>query len=153
MPIEVTELQTIIPGAENPMVVACKILVDGEEIESVIPVVKVVIEREVCKIPTATITILDGDVSQQTFPVSNRDVFVPGKSIEIKLGYQATAETVFKGIIVGHGNSISGTNMELTVTCRDAAVKLTVAKKNAHYSDITDSDIAEQTRWEEHTPE
>lgn len=41
-------------------------------------------------------------------------------------------------------NRVIGNNTDLIVNCRDAAVKMTVEKKNAHFNDITDSDLAEQ---------
>ena len=44
----------------------------------------------------------DGEASKQTFEASDTDYFVPGKEIEIKLGYRGETETVFKGIIVKH---------------------------------------------------
>ena len=44
----------------------------------------------------------DGEASKQTFEASDTDHFVPGKEIEIKLGYRGETETVFKGIIVKH---------------------------------------------------
>lgn len=103
MAVVIDELQTTIVGAENPMVVTCKILIDDEEIETHIPVSSVIIDREINKIPSAVVTIVDGDVSIQDFVLSNQDLFVPGKRIEIKFGYQTNAETVFKGIIIGHG--------------------------------------------------
>jgi Rhs element Vgr protein len=144
MPVVIEELQSTIRGAENPMVVTCTILVEEQEIESAISVVSVSIDREVNKIPSATIIILDGDVSLQDFPISNRDLFVPGKKIEIRLGYQTDPVTVFKGIITGQGNRISGGNTEIIVTCKDPAVKMTLTRRYAHFSDTTDSDVAEQ---------
>ncbi len=144
MPVEIQELQTTIIGAENPAVVTCKIKIDDEELEAGMPITSVVIDREVNKIPLAIITIVDGDVSRQDFTISNQDKFIPGKIIEILLGYQTNADTVFKGIIIGQGNRINGTTSELIVNCRDAAVKMTLQKKNAHFNDVTDSDVANQ---------
>lgn len=144
MAVEITELQTTITGAENPAVVTCKIKIEEEEVEAGLPITSVVIDREVNKIPSAVITMVDGDVSLQDFTISNEDKFIPGKKIEIQLGYQTNAETVFKGIIIGHGNRISSNSSELIISCRDDAVKLTVQKKNAHFNDVTDSDVASQ---------
>ena len=44
--------------------------------------------KEVNKIPTAIIVLLDGEASKQEFKVSNEEFFSPGQKIEIKLGYQ-----------------------------------------------------------------
>jgi Rhs element Vgr protein len=144
MPVVINELQTSIPGAENSAQVTCRILVDDNELDLAIPVLKVVIEREVNRIPTATITIIDGDVSLQDFRISNKDIFTPGNKIEIQLGYQTSTETVFKGFVAAHGNRISGNGTNLIVICRDAAIKMTLARKNACFNDMTDSDIASQ---------
>jgi Rhs element Vgr protein len=144
MPVNLDELSMTIPGAENPMQVTCRILVDGNEIDAAIPVSQVSIEREINKIPTATITIIDGDVSLQTFAISDGDLFIPGNLIEIQLGYQTDAATVFKGIIIGHANRIQENTTQLVVTCKDEVVKMTLEKKFRHFADITDSDVAEQ---------
>lgn len=144
MPVEIRELQTTIPGAENPMQVTCKLLIEGGEIPADIRVASIEIERAINKIPSATVHIIDGDVSRQTFEISDGDLFVPGKKIEIQLGYQTDAATVFKGLIVGISNRISGSETELQLQCRDEAVKMTVARKFAHFNDLTDSDLAEQ---------
>ena len=40
--------------------------------------------------------------AKRPFEASDTDHFVPGKEIEIKLGYAEQTETVFKGIIVKH---------------------------------------------------
>jgi Rhs element Vgr protein len=144
MPVVIEEMQTTITGAENPQVVMYKILIEDEEIETHIPVTSIVIDREVNKIPAAVITIVDGDVSTQTFSLSNEERFLPGKKIEIRMGYQEGAETLFKGMIVSHGNRIADRSTSLIINCRDAAVKMTLQKKYAHFNDITDSDLAEQ---------
>lgn len=144
MAVVIEEMQTSIVGAENPQAVMYAILIDDAQIETHLPVVSIVIDREVNKIPSAVITFVDGDVSTQTFAISNEERFVPGKRIEIKLGYQTGPKTVFKGIVISHGNRITNNSSELIVNCRDAAVKMTVQKKYAHFNDLTDSDLAEQ---------
>ena len=40
------------------------------------------ITKEANRIPHAQITLLDGDVSQQTFAISNDSFFEPGKKLE-----------------------------------------------------------------------
>lgn len=144
MPVVMEEMQTTIAGAENPQVVTCKLFIEGEEMPTHLPVVSMIIDREVNKIPSAVVTLVDGDASRQTFALSNEERFVPGKRIEIKLGYQTAAETVFKGIIISQAVRISGSNTDLIVSCRDEAVKMTVQKKSAHFNDTTDSDLAER---------
>ncbi|MBK8983226.1 MAG: type VI secretion system tip protein VgrG [Ignavibacteria bacterium] len=137
-------VERIIPTSQIPDIVTYSILIDGAEIPASIPVTRITIQREVNKIPFAKITISDGDPSEEDFPVSNEDYFIPGKEIEFKLGYRSDNTSLFKGIIINHSNRISNRSAELNVECRDKAVKLTVGKKSRHFEDVTDSDIAEE---------
>ncbi|SHL39654.1 Rhs element Vgr protein [Chitinophaga jiangningensis] len=138
------ELQTAIPGAEKVSLVSCKVLIDGQELDPAIPIFKITIEKEVNRIPTAILTIPDGDVSLQDFPVSNKNLFKPGNKVEIQLGYETKTESVFKGIVTAHGSRITRQTSQLVVTCRDTAIQMTLARKNAAFYEMTDSDIASQ---------
>ncbi|MFI5171327.1 MAG: type VI secretion system tip protein VgrG [Chitinophagales bacterium] len=133
-----------IPSTQTPDVVTYSILVDGEALPSTIPVRSMQINREINKIPFTRIRIADGDPSTESFPISDETYFIPGKEIEIQLGYRSDNTTVFKGIITGHSNKITSGNSEIIIECKDKAVKLTVGKKSKHFENITDSDIAEQ---------
>ena len=134
----------IIPNTEKADLVTRSILINGEEIPLTIPVTSILIQREVNKIPFAKIKISDGDPSQEDFPVSNADFFVPGNEIEIKIGYRNDNISLFKGIIITHSNRITSRHAELMVDCKDEAVKLTIGRKNKHFENMTDSDIAEE---------
>lgn len=83
-----------------------KILVEGEELSRSYHVMNVAVEKEVNRIPTAKIVLLDGDPAAQDFELSNQDLFVPGKEIEIKAGYHSEEDTVFKGIVIKHSLKI-----------------------------------------------
>lgn len=133
-----------IPTTQTPDVVTRTILIDGTEIPNSIPITKILIQKEVNKIPFVRITIADGDPSLEDFEISNEDYFIPGKEIEIKIGYRNDETSLFKGIIITHSNKISSRNSELKIECKDKAVKLTVGKKNKHYENMTGSDIAEE---------
>lgn len=133
-----------IPTAQISDVVTFTILSDGVELPETISVKHFFIQRAVNKIPFAKIYISDGDPSMEDFPVSNEDYFIPGKKIEIRLGYRSDNASVYKGIVINHSNRISKLGAELIIECRDEAVKLTVGKKSKHYEDVTDGDIAEE---------
>ncbi len=60
------------------------------------------VEKEINRIPTAKIVVRDGNPASQDFALSNQDLFVPGKEIEIRLGYHSDEETIFKGIVIRH---------------------------------------------------
>lgn len=133
-----------IPTSQVTDLVTYNILIDGEEIPKSIPILSILVQREINKIPFVRICIIDGDPSEEDFPISNESYFVPGNEVEIKLGYRNDNVTVFKGIVVGHSNKITSKKAELLVECKDEAVKLTIGKKSKHYENVTDSDVAEE---------
>jgi Rhs element Vgr protein len=134
----------IIPAKQPADLVTYAILVDGEELPATIQVMSLSVNREVNKIPFARLRISDGDASKSDFTVSNEDYFIPGKEIELQLGYRSDNVTVFRGVITHHSNKISSKSAELSIECKDKAVKLTIGRKSKHYENVTDSDIAEE---------
>jgi len=133
-----------IPTLANPDLFTFTIKVEGEAISREYHIGTISIHKEINKIPFARITIFDGNPAEETFSVSNTSTFIPGKSIEITLGYHSQEATVFKGIIVLHSNTISSSSSSLTIECKDAAVKMTVGRNSKHYNNVTDSDVAEE---------
>ncbi len=102
--------------------------------------------KEVNRIPSAQIRVLDGDLSQATFPVSEAPFFEPGKEIEIKFRYeeQGKDSTMFKGVVLGHGIGLDGTDAILTVEMKDAAVKMTHARKSQVFLKMSDDQVIGQ---------
>ena len=107
-------------------------------------VLSIAVTRELNRIPSATIHIQDGEASKATFAASNTDHFIPGKKIEIQLGYRSQNDSVFKGIVVKHSIKIRKNGSLLIVECRDEAVKMTSGAKSHYYTDKKDSDIMEE---------
>ncbi len=123
-------------------VVSLTIVCDGRALDDANRVVSVEVTRAINRIPSASLVLLDGDMPDKEFPLSDADTFKPGAEVEIKAGYAEDETTLFKGIVVRHGIKISRDNFaRLVVECRDAAVKMTVGRRNANYVDMTDSDI------------
>jgi Rhs element Vgr protein len=117
----------------------------GEPIKNTVGVIAVEIVRAVNRIPTARISILDGDMPDDDFPVSDTDTFAPGKEIVISAGYGDSVSAIFTGIVVRHGIKITGNNeARLQIECKHKAVSLTIGRKNANYVDMKDSDIISQ---------
>ena len=106
-------------------------------------VLSISVMLELNKIPTATMKIADGDLSQATFPVGDSGEFALGKSIDIQLGYNAQDESVFKGIICSSSHSLYANASFLQTVCKHDIVKMSVSKKNRHFNDLSDSDIVE----------
>ena len=135
---------TIIPSEGSKTVVTATVLSAGTEVSATLHLLSLVVQKEVNRIPSALLVIADGDPASQTFEVSNKADFEPGKEIEIKLGYEAAEETVFKGIVVKHSIKTRAKNSVLLVECRDKAAKMTAVCKSNYFRDVTDSDVMEQ---------
>ncbi len=136
--------ERVIHTSRSADLVTLKILVAGETLSQSFQVLGVDVEKEINRIPIASILLRDGDPASQDFAISNQDLFVPGKEIEIKAGYHSDEETIFKGIVIGHKLKIRSDKSFLMVTCKDKAVKLTVGRKSKYFYDSSDSEIMEE---------
>lgn len=134
----------VIPTARSIDLVSYNVLVDGEELSSVYQLLSITVEKEINRIPWAKIVLVDGDPASQDFELSNQDFFVPGKEVEIKAGYHAQNETIFKGIVIRHNLKIRSAGAVLIIECRDLAVKLSVGRKSKYFYESKDSEIVEQ---------
>jgi Rhs element Vgr protein len=134
----------IVPTVQNPDVISCTILIEGNKISKKHHLKSVSVQTEVNKIPGATLNFFDGDPAKETFDISDSDELIPGKKIEIQFGYHDETTTVFKGIIISNTQKINNDSSELTVECKDETVKMTVNKGNRHFNDILDSDVVSQ---------
>ncbi|MVM33496.1 type VI secretion system tip protein VgrG [Spirosoma sp. HMF4905] len=128
----------------TPDVCTVKVLVEGTEIPGTIHLASLTIVRDMNRIPSATIHIQDGEASKGTFAVGNEAHFIPGKKIEIKLGYRSNESTVFKGIVIKYSIKIRKNGSFLIVECRHEAVKMTSGLKSAYYENKKDNDILEE---------
>jgi len=129
------------PLADSADLVSLTILIDGKAIADTYEVVRVRVQREVNRIPSAQIVLNDGNPAQETFEISESNDFVPGKEVEIKAGYQSNDTTIFKGVIVKHSIKIRSDSSVLVVTCYDKALKLTVGRKSTLFVKQKDSDV------------
>ncbi len=136
--------QSSIPTPATPDVCTVKILIDGAEIPGTFHVVAISVTRELNRIPAATIHLQDGEAAAATFEASNSAHFIPGKKVEIKLGYNAQEDSVFKGIVVKNSIKIRPNGSFLIVECRDEAVKMTSALQSKYYVNKKDSAIMEE---------
>ena len=121
-----------------------KILIDGEELSRREDVSSIVINKEVNRIAFATVTISSsdwGEGGREPLSISNQDVLLPGKIIEIK-GGTTDDETLFKGIIIKHSLKIrENAPPMIIIECKDAAVKMTTNVHSKYFADTKDSDI------------
>lgn len=63
------------------------ILISGSEIPKTHFALSVEVVQELNKIPYANITLHDGDVRTQKYPLSEDAKYKPGSEVEIKAGY------------------------------------------------------------------
>jgi Rhs element Vgr protein len=118
---------------------------DGTVIPDTVRIISAEVFKAVNRISTAHISVLDGDMPNRDFPVSDLDTFAPGKEIVISAGYGSEAAVVFQGVIVRHGIKIGRNNeARLQIECKHKAVALTIGKKNANYVNLKDSEIISQ---------
>ncbi|NEQ36043.1 MAG: type VI secretion system tip protein VgrG [Okeania sp. SIO3I5] len=125
-------------------VVTATILSEGSTLDPEYCVMSIDIIKEVNKIPSAQIILLDGDAAKQEFAISNSNFFKPGKTIEIKLRYEgnvAEEATVFQGIVVKHSVQADRYSSLLTIDLKDAAIKLSTERKSIVFRDMKDNEI------------
>jgi Rhs element Vgr protein len=122
------------------------VFINGSPIKDYYPVISVMVSHEVNRISFAEVTLIDGDLKNSSFPLSDSNDFVPGAEIEIKAGYTSVpSESLFKGYIVRQGIQINddfGSNMVLN--CKHKAVTMTFNKTEAQFSKLADSAIMAQ---------
>jgi Rhs element Vgr protein len=133
-----------IPSDAPRSVSTFTILSNGAEVSKTYHVLSIVIGSEINRIPSATILIMDGEPSRQTFDVSNTRDFQPGAAIEIHAGQRGKEEPVFKGIVIRHSIKVRKATSVLSVEVKDKAVTMTTLPKSKFFHDSTDSDIIEQ---------
>lgn len=136
--------ERIIPSSAPKSVATFTILSGGTVVPRTYNVLSLIVNKEVNRIASATIILADGDPAKESFEISNKPDFEPGKEIEIKAGYRADEETIFKGIVIKHGIKVRKNGSLLIIECRDKAVKMTNVCKSKYFLDSKDSDMMEE---------
>jgi len=134
----------VIQTSQSADLVTYKILIKGEELSKTYQVKSIVVHNEINRIPMAQIILIDGEASERDFKLSNEDLLIPGKEIEIKAGYHSDEETIYKGIIIKHSIKINDSISCLIVECKDKAVKLTIGRKSKYFYDQKDNEVFEE---------
>lgn len=133
-----------IPSDKPKSVVTYTIISGGTEVSKQYQLLSIIVNKEVNRIPMATLVYTDGEPSKQSFELSGKADFEPGKEIEIKAGYSSDEKLLFKGIVIKHSIRVRNKNSVLIIECKDKAVKMTAACKNKYALDTKDSDIIEE---------
>jgi Rhs element Vgr protein len=134
----------LVPTPADSDLPTFSILLDGTAISDTYQVIAITVTKAVNRISEAEIIFLDGDVSSETFPISDTEDLVPGAKIEIKAGYHSQEETIFKGEVVKHTiKIITGDTPALIITMKHESYKMTLGRKSKVFADSTDSDAIE----------
>lgn len=134
----------LIPSDQPKSVVTYTLLSEGAELPKTYQVLSIAVSREINRIPSAVVVLLDGEPSKQSFDISNKADFEPGKEIEIKAGYRSDEQSLFKGMVVKHGIKVRKGGAVLVIECKDKAEKMTAACKSRYFHDVKDSDLIEE---------
>lgn len=124
------------------MIVTVTISSNGTVMDPSYQLLSVSVQRELNRIPHAELVLHDGDPAQGKFDISDTSFFEPGREIEIKLRYDGgTDQSEFKGRVTRHSLEADSDGSRLVVGVKDAAVKLTGARRSAVYNAQSDSEI------------
>ncbi len=125
-------------NSENKDLVSIKVIIDGSPIDEVYDIQ---VSKAVNRIAIAHITLIDGSVVKEDFPLSSSDSFVPGKEVEIQAGFGLKTKSIFQGIITAQNiRMVSHCGSKLHLECRDTAIKMAIGAKNRVFTDSTDND-------------
>lgn len=121
------------------------IKIDGAEIDPVarLDVLEIDVSEEIGRHGRASLLLTnwDGDAQQPTH--SEGEVFAPGASVEILLGYADELETVFDGVITAlHARFLGDPAPTLEVGCRTRSILLDGPERSWVREDISDGDLA-----------
>ncbi|MCW3084477.1 MAG: Rhs element Vgr protein [Bacteroidetes bacterium] len=135
-------LSTLVPKNQNLSTSSFSVTINGAKLKDTYAVSALMVTRSVNKIPFAQLILLDGDVSEQDYPASSSETFIPGAKVEILMGHGQKDKKVFSGIIIKHSiQLLQGQPMMLTLELKDETVKLTVGRKNKFFENKTDDAI------------
>lgn len=130
------------PNTAPGGVVSCEVKVNGAAIPGTYQLHTIHIEQTINRISTATITLLDGNPSSESFAISASATFVPGNEIGIYAGYDSKNSLLFEGIVTKQSIRVANaTGPMLEITCKDKAIKMTVGRKSSAWSKIKDSEV------------
>ncbi|MBF0383845.1 MAG: type VI secretion system tip protein VgrG [Magnetococcales bacterium] len=135
-------MSAVCPLLESGKLVTYKIKVDGADIQSTIEVESITTRIYANRIPKARLVLYDGSGATGDFEISNMETFIPGKKVDINIGYDSKEETVFSGIIIKQGIEIfQNQGSKLIVDISDEALKMTLERKNGYFAKIKDGDL------------
>jgi Rhs element Vgr protein len=133
-----------IPAQSTYDVPTFKLRSEGTDITNTYDVLSLVVDWVINRVPTARVVLRDGSAADETFVASQGNDLIPGKMLEIAVGYDSKDRPIFKGLIVKQSLKVgAGGNSVLTLDCKDFTVKLTIGRHSRYFVNSTDSDAIE----------
>jgi Rhs element Vgr protein len=130
-----------IPQNSTYDVATFKLLSEGRDITNTYAVLSLVVSRVVNRVPTAKVILRDGSAADETFPASEGDDLIPGKQLEIAVGFDGNDRTIFKGLIVKQSLKVGADgNSTLILDCKDAVTRMTLGRHSRYFVESTDSE-------------
>lgn len=130
--------------ASGDGVVTATVKVNGTAIDPAWELLSIDVRREVNRIPTASLELLDGDAATGTFALSEHASLDLGHELEIKLRYEgdpANEKTVFKGLINRQRIEADGSSSRLVVEAKDKALAMTQGRQTTVFVKMSDADV------------
>lgn len=124
--------------------VSFEIYLNEQLMDSSYELLSISIDKEINRIPVARILLKDGDAALGNFELSNKEDFVPGNQVVIKLGFDSDNKTAFKGIITKQQVKVKENgNSQLYIECRDNAIQMTLSRRSKYFLNEKDDGIME----------
>ncbi len=137
--------ELLIPNPSKHDVASYSILVEGTEVPVTFQLLSLTIHKEINRVPCARIVFRDGDASQQKFEISDNDLLIPGKKIQVNIGRDGTNKQAFKGMITHHAVKVSQNgHSQLCIECQDEAVKMTIGRHSHYFEKMKDSKVIDE---------
>jgi Rhs element Vgr protein len=134
----------IIPTNSTSETPTFKLLSEGKDITYIYDLISLTVDRVVNRIPTARLVLRDGSAAEEGFAASQGEDLIPGKQLEIAVGYDGKDIQIFKGSIVKQSIKVGADgNSMLKIDCKDHAVKMTIGRHSRYFIKSTDSDAIE----------
>ncbi|MBC7849295.1 MAG: type VI secretion system tip protein VgrG [Chitinophagaceae bacterium] len=121
--------------------VSFEIRIDGSKISGAFHIVSMTIAHDINKVPSAQLLIRDGSASEENFAISDEEVFITGKKIEIELGYHNKNKPIFKGVIITNSHRVNSHCCEMTIDCKDERVNMTSSLSGNNHLNKSDFEI------------
>jgi phage protein D len=130
------------PLAADTSLVTFAVKVDGQPIDSAYQVDSIDTWTAVNRVPKARLVIFDGSPAAGDFPIADRPTFVPGRKVEIAVGYREKQTTIFRGLVVRQGIAIDRQQgSRLVVDATDEALRMTLQRRNGLFLKVKDSEL------------